>query len=256
MHGKQDSGATPSRMSRPRRPRISSRHPASAIGTTTSAAMPSAGRRWQGRERPARAQGRSGWRRRRPARTPSGEHEVGARVPARCRAAAFHWPSQRILPQQAQEAVQERERMRRAPGDEEVDVEHGRGAAAHLVRAGEGTAGDRAGAGGDDDLRIRHRLLGLLQGSAHVLRHRAGDQQAVGVPRGGDKLDAESAHVPSDRGEDVRVRLAGVAAACAHLAKLQGPSQQPAGAPCRAPSARRSSPSPTTRSSRRRVASR
>ena len=59
-------------------------------------------------------------------------------------------------------------------------------------------AGDRAGADGDHELRRRHGVVGLLQREAHVLGHRAGDEQPVGVARRGDELDAEAAEVAAD----------------------------------------------------------
>ena len=97
--------------------------------------------------------------------------------------------------------------MRRAAGD--VEVDRARRCAAPFATCGmvdERPARDRAGADRDHDLRGRHRVVGLLQREAHVARHRAGDQQAVGVARRGDELDAEAAEVPADGAEDVRRR--------------------------------------------------
>ncbi len=100
-------------------------------------------------------------------------------------------------PQEAQQAVEDGERVRRAAGDVEVDRQHRIGAVVRLRVADVGAAGDRAGADGDHELGRRHRVVGLLQRQAHVRGHRAGDQQAVGVARRGDELDAEACRGPT-----------------------------------------------------------
>ena len=41
-------------------------------------------------------------------------------------------------------------------------------------------------------------VVGLLEREAHVLADGAGDEQAVGVARRGDELDAEAAEVEDD----------------------------------------------------------
>ena len=116
--------------------------------------------------------------------------------------------------------------MRRTAGDEEIDRHDRRGAVVHLGVADERPAGDRAGADGDHDLRRRHGVVGLLQRQFHVLRHRAGDEQPVGVARRGHELDAEAAEIPADRAEHVGVGLAGVAAAGAHLPQPQRAAEE------------------------------
>jgi hypothetical protein len=62
---------------------------------------------------------------------------------------------------------------------------------------GVGPSRDGASAHRDDDLRLGDGMIGLLQGQPHVLRHRTGHQQAVGMPRRGDELDAEAPQVQS-----------------------------------------------------------
>ena len=83
------------------------------------------------------------------------------------------------------------------------------------------------------------RLVGLLQRQPHVLRHRAGDQQPVGVARRGDELDAEAAQVEADGAEHVDVGLAGVAAAGADLPQLERAPGTAGASACRARRARR-----------------
>ena len=85
-----------------------------------------------------------------------------------------------------------------------------------------------SGADGDDELGGGDRRVGLQQGRAHVLADRAGDDEAVGVPRRGDELDAEPAQVEDDGAQHVQVGLAGVAAAGADLAELERPAEEPA----------------------------
>ena len=81
----------------------------------------------------------------------------------------------------------------------------------------------RNGTGADryHDLRRGHGGIGLLQCHAHVLRHRARDQQTVGVARRCDILDAKSPEIEHQRAEHVHVRFTPVAAARADLTKLE-----------------------------------
>src|SRR5205823_1026332 len=65
--------------------------------------------------------------------------------------------------EQAQEAVEDRQRMGRAAGDEQVDRHDRRRAAAGLGQTGERTAGDRARADSDAELRRRNRLPRLAE---------------------------------------------------------------------------------------------
>lgn len=46
------------------------------------------------------------------------------------------------------------------------------------------------------------------------------------MPRGGDELDAESSHVPSDSRENIRIGLTGSAAARAHLPQSERSAQK------------------------------
>jgi len=115
----------------------------------------------------------------------------------------------------------------RAAGDVQIHRDDGVGAVVLLGVADVGTAGDGAGADRDDDAGLGDGLVGLLQGDAHVLGDRAGDEQAVGVTRRGDHLDAEAGEVEDHRPQHVDVRLAAVAPTGAHLAQLERAAVEP-----------------------------
>ena len=117
--------------------------------------------------------------------------------------------------------------MRRAARDVEIHRDDGIRAVVNLWMVHVWTAGDRAGPGGNDDLRLRNGIVGLLERELHVLGDGSRDQQPVGMPRRGDVLDAEAPEVEDDRSEDIDVRLAAVAAARAHHPELQGAAEQP-----------------------------
>src|SRR2546426_10809867 len=98
-----------------------------------------------------------------PARTPTGQ---SPRRPALVRVDP---------PEKPQHSVEEREGLRRAAGDVEVDRNLRRDAVGGMGGPAERTATERAGAEGDDDLRRRGRLVRLLQGEAPVGGDRSGD---------------------------------------------------------------------------------
>ena len=90
--------------------------------------------------------------------------------------------------------------MGRAAGDEEVDGNEGVAAVVDLGIADEGPARDRAGADRDHELGRGDGRQRVEQGRPHVLAHRAGDDDAIRVPRRGDELDAEAAELGADQG--------------------------------------------------------
>ena len=57
------------------------------------------------------------------------------------------------------------------------------------------TATDAAGTNRNHDFRFWHSLVGFQQGQLHIPGDRPGDQEHVGVPRRGDKLNAEAFQV-------------------------------------------------------------
>ena len=92
----------------------------------------------------------------------------------------------------------------------------------------ERAAGYGAGADGNHNLGIGNGFIGLFQAEHHVPAYATGDQNAVGVARRGDELNAESSEIEDDRIEHVHVRFAGVAAGGAHFAQFQRSSEQSA----------------------------
>jgi len=98
--------------------------------------------------------------------------------------------------------------------------------AADFRVAGVRAACDGAGAGGDDDPRIRQGVVGFDEGALHVAADRAGDEQSVRMAGRGDKLDAKASEIPSDGSEDIDIGLAGAAASGAHLPQAQGASEE------------------------------
>src|SRR5262245_34085145 len=112
--------------------------------------------------------------------------------------------------------------MRRAAWDVKVDRNGAVRAVVNLPMVDIGSAGDRTGADGDDDLRGGNGVVRLLEREPHVLGDRPGDKQAVGVARGGHVLDAQPTEVEDDRPQNVHVSLAAVATTGAHNPELEG----------------------------------
>src|SRR4051794_24964420 len=79
----------------------------------------------------------------------------------------------------------------------------------------------------DDQSRLADGLVRHQQGIAHIPRDRAGHEDAVGVSRGGDELDAEPAGIEDDIAQRVGLDLAAVAAPSADLAQPQRAAEQP-----------------------------
>jgi len=77
---------------------------------------------------------------------------------------------------QPQQTVEDRERVRRAAGDVEIDRQEAIGPVMDLGIASKRSAGDRTSPNRDYNLRRRHGIVGFLQGHPHVLGHRACDQ--------------------------------------------------------------------------------
>src|SRR4051812_20141869 len=130
-------------------------------------------------------------------------------------------------PEEAEEPVEDGERMRRTTRNVQIDGQERVRAIVDLVMSHVRPARDGAGADGDDDLRRWNRVVRLLQREPHVLGHRAGDEQAVGMPGRSNELDAEAAQIEDGRAEHVDVRLAAVAPARAHHPELQRSTKEP-----------------------------
>ena len=124
--------------------------------------------------------------------------------------------------QQAQQTVQRGVGMGRAAGDVEIDGKEIADSVVRLGAAAKRAAADGAGAGGDHQLRGWNGGIGVEKGRFHVLGHRPGDQDAVGMARRGDELDAEAAEIEDQGGKDIDVGLAGAASAGGDLAQLEG----------------------------------
>ena len=86
--------------------------------------------------------------------------------------------------------------------------------------------GNSAGAGGDDELWFTDGVIGHQQGLFHIRGDRAGNENAVGVPRRGDELDPEPAGIEHDVAERVCFDFAPVAAAGADLTQPQRSAEQ------------------------------
>src|SRR5207244_12676297 len=69
--------------------------------------------------------------------------------------------------------------------------------------------------------RLRHRLPGDGQGLAHPARHGPGDEQHVGVPRGGDDPEPAALQVVVGAGHEGELVLAAVAGAGVDVADGQ-----------------------------------
>jgi len=90
-----------------------------------------------------------------------------------------------------------------------------------LRMSGEHSAGNRACADGDDDLRLGSGVERFCRASAIFFVTRAGDKYSIGMPGGSDELDAEPGKVKDQGIEDIGIRFTGVTAARAHLAQTE-----------------------------------
>ena len=95
----------------------------------------------------------------------------------------------------------------------------------HRVAAGEDAAVERAVADRDHPFRIGRRVVGALQRLAHVLGHRPGHHQHVGMARRGDEAQAEALEVVERVVERVDLQLAAVAGAGVDLADRQAAAE-------------------------------
>jgi len=113
--------------------------------------------------------------------------------------------------EQADEALEQLQRRRRAAADVEVDRHHGIYAAYDGIAAGKDAAVDRAIAAGDYPFGIRRRPVGPLKRLAHVARDRASDQEHVGMPRRSDEAQPETFKIVERVVEGVDFQFAAVA---------------------------------------------
>src|SRR6185437_14807001 len=79
---------------------------------------------------------------------------------------------------EAQQAVENRERMRRTAGDEKIDGNDSGGPVILFGVVDERPARNRAGADGDHKFRRGDRFIRIQERKLHVLRNRPGDEQA------------------------------------------------------------------------------
>ena len=95
----------------------------------------------------------------------------------------------------------------------------------HLRRLRKKPAGNRAGAQSQDKTRARLCVKAELQRLGHVVGNGTTQNQAIGVARRGDELDAVTAEVEVDVADGVQFRFAAVAAARGHRAQAQRPAE-------------------------------
>ena len=95
------------------------------------------------------------------------------------------------------------------------------------VAAGEHAAADRARPDGDDEPRLRHRLVGAPGGLLEVARHDPGHEEQVGVARRGDEVDPEPLDVVVRVEQRGDLPVAAVARAGVEVADVERASQRP-----------------------------
>ena len=111
------------------------------------------------------------------------------------------------------------------PRNVEIDRDDRGDAADDGIAAGEDAAIEGAIADRDHPFRRRRRVIGPLQRLAHVLGHRTGDQQHVGMARRGDETEAEALEIVEGVVEGVDLELAAVAGAGIDLADRQAAAE-------------------------------
>src|SRR6266436_4064901 len=131
--------------------------------------------------------------------------------------------------QQPQQAVENCPRMRRTTRNIKINGNDGVRAVVDLRMAEVGSTGNRAGADSDDDFRGRDRLISSRQSLFHVLGDRSGDEQAVGMTRGRDKLNAEPTQVKNNSVQHVDLCFTAVAAARRNLPELERSTEKSTG---------------------------
>ena len=103
--------------------------------------------------------------------------------------------------------------------------DHLRNTTNNCVTAREAAAIPGATTEGDDPFRARRRMIRALQRLAHILGHRTGNKQHIGVPRRGDEANAKSLEVVERIVEGVDFELAAVAGSGVDLANCQAAAQ-------------------------------
>ena len=83
------------------------------------------------------------------------------------------------------------------------------------------SAGNGARARRDEESRLRHRRVRLIERKLHVRRNRSRQIHGVGMTRRGGELYPETRHVPRRSTQNVRVKLARGAAAGGNLAQMK-----------------------------------
>ena len=94
-----------------------------------------------------------------------------------------HASCRRFASNRHEQTVQNRQRRRRISRHFHVHRQNVRHAFGANKAFGKHPAGQRARADGNDSFGRRHGIVNLFQCDAHVIRHRADDQQHVGVAR-------------------------------------------------------------------------
>ena len=89
-------------------------------------------------------------------------------------------------------------------------------------------AGYRAVTGGNDNFGFGNRVVCLFQSQQHIPAHAACDQNAVGMTRRSDKLNAKPAEVIDYCAEHIHVRFTGIAACGADFPQFKRPPKKPA----------------------------
>ena len=97
----------------------------------------------------------------------------------------------------------------------------------HRVAAGETAAIPGAISDRDDPFRIGGRMIGALQRVAHVLGHRTGHHQHIGMARRGDEAQAEALDVVIGVVERVDFELASIAGSGVDLADREAAAEPP-----------------------------
>jgi hypothetical protein len=89
------------------------------------------------------------------------------------------------------QAAEEIDGARRTTGNVQIDGDHLIDGADHGIAALEYAAAATAITHGDDPFRIRRRRIGAFERHLHVASHGTGDEQHIGVARGGDESQTE-----------------------------------------------------------------
>ena len=96
-----------------------------------------------------------------------------------------------------------------------------------MSEAGEKSAIGRTVTERHHPLRVRRGVVGPLQRFAHVLGHRSGHEQHIGMARRGDKAQAEAFEIVEGVVEGVNFKLTAVARAGIHFTDCQAVAESP-----------------------------